>query len=72
MNKRKILLILGILVLLYGFLNVWGAYYLKSLNDITRGNVDDVFIRGLLLSIVGTSLIIASRFLKYNKLDKIK
>ena len=52
-NKRKILLTLGTLVLLYGFLNVWGAYYLNSLNDITKGNVDELFIRGLFFCIVG-------------------
>ena len=70
MNKRKILLILGILALLYGFFNVLGAFLLHSLNDITIGNVDDVFVRGLLFCVVGIALIIASRFLKINKKSK--
>lgn len=67
MNKSKIILIVGILVLLYGFLNLWGSYYLHSLNDITKGNVNDLFIRSLLFCILGTALIIISRFLKSNK-----
>lgn len=64
MNTRKILLILGIGTLSYGFFNVWGAFYLHSLNDITRGNVDELFIRGLWISILGIVLIIISRLVK--------
>lgn len=70
MNKRKILLILGILVLLYGFLNVWGAHFFYNQNDMTVGNVDDYFIRGLLFCVVGIVLIISSRFLKINEKSK--
>jgi len=62
-NKRKILLILGILLLLYGFINVWGAYYLNNLNDITKGNVDELFIRGLLFCFVGIIVSIASIYI---------
>ncbi len=68
MNKSKILLIIGILVLVYGFFNVLGAYFLNSLNDITRGNVDDYFIRGLLFCVVGiTSIIIWKLLQRGNK-----
>jgi len=67
MHKSKFLLILGSMALVYGFFNVLGAFVLNGLNDITLGNVDDLFIKGLLFCVVGIVLIIASRILKLRR-----
>lgn len=67
MHKSKFLLILGSMALVYGFFNVLGAFVLNGLNDITLGNVDEYFIKGLLFCVVGIVLIIASRILKVKK-----